>query len=593
MQNQEIEKKYKWKLEFSFKSKKHFIKKLNKIIKMNMKLLKFEDKFNDFQVFKKFFFKNRKVNKLEEQLAYPFNLLEVEQNNDYLLELNQIYNIKMNDISDKFTWVQENLKNYNKDQFLEFVKNDNDLKNYYKSYVDFYKEIKYLLPEKDRKILAKTNGSSSTIYEMYETLMYKDYKTSKFIFQNQEYKLDNKTYTQILTDSNPIKDQKLRIEYSQAFNKNIFNKRFSFIKLYDALIRENVESYKLIGIKDYFEYFFDDSDFYKPDLETIINATSKYEYLVEKFYLLFKEHFNFDNEFYITDTSLKLSKENNQKITIEKGIEVIKSAFDIFGDEYGQFLEEMLIPGKIDYLEYKYKNSGAFTITNNYFKPLISLNWTNDISSIMTLGHELGHGIHHLYAQKYQPEPFNSFGHLIGEVASTFNELIIMQYLLKTASKETKIWLIQNKIEFLMSNLFSAIKFTKFELNCFEQVHNDKIINELYLDQLIKELNQNSSIQYFDKEFKKYSWINIDHIFEQPFYLYKYSVSISVAFHFFNNFLKTGDITPFIEFLKEGGNLEPKQLFKKYGFDTLNEHSYDSIFQYIDKLIEQLRELIK
>ncbi|QBQ07662.1 oligoendopeptidase F [Spiroplasma gladiatoris] len=594
MKRKQVDSIYKWNLNNIYKTKKKFKKDLDIVIKKNKELLKYKNKLGDFKVFKDFFLENEKINKLEEKMQFFLCILQVEQNNQFALDLESLYSQKMMELDGKFTWISEEVSKFNQKDFLNFIQNDIELKYYYKYYQDFFKELKYMLPYKQRKILSRVTNSSSIIYEMYETLLFKDNKHRKVEINNKIYELNSSTYSDLLLNSRPIEDQMVRVKFSLEFKKELKEKKHTLIKLYDNIVRSNIEHLKLIKKENFYDYFFDKEDFYKLHLEVLLNAAKESSNLNNKYLKLYKDFFKFDNKFYSTDTSLKFYQADKNKISVDNAKEIIKKHLSCLGQEYMNFLDIAFENHKIDYYEDENKATGAFTIPSYDFDNLISMNWTDDFESVYTLIHELGHSVHSLFANKYQPKPLNTFGNLIAEIASTFNEHLLSDKLLKNSDHKQKINILQNNIDFIASNFFSSARWTKFEIETFKLVENNQIINYNSIKNIIDNTFKKSDLlDEYDEECKYYDWTQISHLYEEPFYLYKYAVSIAFSYHLYNDFVINNDYNKFISFLKEGGSLEPLELFKKYGFDCTKSDSYLPLIKHFENLITQLENLLK
>ncbi len=590
--------KYKWNIGSLYKDKKTFESDLEIYLKNYRELQKYKGRLNDFDTFKEFFLESKKVSDLGNKINHYLKILLVEQNNALALENESLYYLKLQEFDGQFTWITEQIKEIGEETFLKWIKSDQDLMSYELHYQDFFKNLKYLLPEGERKLIAQVSNSSSMIYELYETLRFKDNKIETLTYKGKEYKLDQYTLSDVLTYSKPKEDQQLRIELSLAYKKNQKNKKFTLAKLYDSIVKEEVESTQLVGMKSFTENYFEDDNFSLDNYLSLIKLVSNNNQPYNDFYKLIKRYFQFDNKFYSTDSCLALANIEKKQILVEQGISILKKALSSLGSEYSEMLDLCIADNKIDFFEDDNKSSGAFTVYSNGYGSLVSLNYTDDYESISTLAHEIGHAVHNSFSEKYQKEPLNTFGNLIAEVSSTLNEHILFDYLIKESTDiQTKIVLIQNRIEFIISNFYSAVSESLFEYNCFKTVEKgdtltlEKIIS--LLKQSSKEVLGESIFDKYNDEVIEYGWTSISHIFEQPFYIYKYAVSIAVSFKLYEDFKKTNDYTNILNYLKDGGSMKTIDLFKKYGFDPNEERAYVPLISYLKNLIEELELLLE
>ncbi|WP_339021693.1 M3 family metallopeptidase [Spiroplasma endosymbiont of Atherix ibis] len=194
------------------------------------------------------------------------------------------------------------------------------------------------------------------------------------------------------------------------------------------------------------------------------------------YYQIIKDYLKLE-KFYGTHCNLELGKNEKVNYLVEDAKNIIRNSLKVLGQEYITNLEYYWSDNKIDYFEDKNKSTGAFTVNIYSYDSLISMNFTSDIDSISTLAHEIGHAVHNLFSKQNQPKPLNSFSNMIAEVASTFNEHLLFDYLLKNEKNENrKLKLIQNRIEFIFNNFFSAVADAEFEFQCYEASENGEIL---------------------------------------------------------------------------------------------------------------------
>ncbi|WP_342259337.1 M3 family metallopeptidase [Spiroplasma endosymbiont of Dioctria linearis] len=596
MKRIDAEDKYKWNLLSLYESDKEFLLDLDLYVEKNNELLMYKNKLKNKSDFINFLKDSIAVDKSVSKINHFLKHLYIEQNNPRLLKLDSIFNNKMQQFDGKFSWVNEEIKNIGKEKILKWLSEDSELIHYSESYKEFFKNIKYLMPQNQRELLSKVSNSSSIIYEMYDSMRFKDNEEKKLVYKNEEYIINQKFISDILTYSDPIKDQQLRIKASLKFKEGLKFKQHTYAKIYESIVKEEIESIKLVGMKSFKENFFDRADFSITNFLNLIKFTSKNSSVYYRYYEIIKKYLNLE-KFYGTDSSLELFKLERKNYSVEEAQKIIKNSLKPIGEKYIANLEYCLSDNKIDYYEDENKSTGAFTVGSNTYDSLISLNFTEDIESISTLTHELGHAVHNLFAKQNQPKPLNGFSNMIAEVASTFNEHLLFDYLFQNEKNESrKLILIQNRIEFIFSNFFSAIADAEFEYQCYNSSEKGEVLTLDKISEILKKANKKvlgkSIFDRYDDQVYKYSWIAISHIFEQPFYIYKYAVSIAVSFKLYSEFKRTKDASQIINFLKDGGSLKATQLFKKYNFDCKKEESYKDLILEVEKLVEYFEQLL-
>ncbi|WP_338972998.1 M3 family metallopeptidase [Spiroplasma endosymbiont of Panorpa germanica] len=589
--------KYKWNVDKLYTKKRDFIEDLE-LLSINMRAQTlFKGSLKNYEDFCDFDELSEQGNLLSSKIEHFFKILEVEPHHKNALEFQAIYDKEMERFEGQFSWIEDEIKDIGKEQIFEWLDSKEIWKPYKRTYEKFFKNLKYLLPASDRELLDKVSKSSGLIYEMYDSLKNKDNKTLTLNHKGNEYVLTQKNYIDYLEKSDPFLDQELRALMVRKYHEKDLKNKFAFAKIYESIVKEETETLKLIGMKNFEENFFGEENISVAAFKSLIDFASKNNEMYHEYFSLIKNHWGFNDKFYSSDSSLILYPEFLKKIDLNKSILTIKESLNPLGEEYLRNLDEALGDNKIDYFESPTKSSGAFTTFSYEHGSLISMNWSDNFSSMLTLTHELGHAVHNKFAKENQPKPLNYFNNIIAEVASTLNEQIVINHWLKnTSSKQVKANVLKERIEFIFNNFFHGIQESYFEYECFKAIDKNE---SLTLESIIninkktdKEIFGKSPFDKYDDKLKNISWMLSSHIFEQPFYLYKYALSLVMSFKLFQEF-KNNNFELITNFLKEGGNLEPLDLFKKYGVDITSQKSYEPLIDHLKELIEELKECLE
>ncbi|AHI53859.1 oligoendopeptidase F [Spiroplasma sabaudiense Ar-1343] len=593
MNRNKAAKKYKWDFSKLYKTKPEFLEDLE-FLSLNYRtqtlfkgLLKNYEDFRDFDVV------SEQGNKISARLEQYLKILEVEPHNKLALELQAAYEKELEVFDGQFAWIEEEIKAIGETQIMEWLKTDPKWIPYAKSYQKFFKNLKYLLPESQRILLSKVSKSSELAYEMYETLKWKDNDVKYFFHNQKKYLLTQNNLTNILEESRPIEDQEVRALAIRKFHENDYNNKHALAKIYENIVKEETESLKLIGMKHFSEQFFDDENITETEFLNLVDFASKNSDVYFEYYKMIKDVLGFQDKFYGSDASLTLVKTKGNKIKLKSGIKIIKQALLPLGKEYGEALANCFKENRIDYFESPHKSSGAFTTFSYDYGSLISINWQDNFSSLMTLTHELGHAVHSELAKQSQPKPLNCFNNIIAEVASTLNEQILLDFWLKkNKSSAVRINLLKERVEFIFNNFFSGIEESYFEYLCFQAVDKEEVLTSEKLIEIqkiaVKKVFNKNSFDSYDDKIKAISWSFSSHIFEQPFYLYKYALSLVMSLKLFQEY-ENSNFEIINNFLKEGGNLPPQELFKKYGVDIKDSKSYEPLISYLKKLVDEIK----
>ncbi len=228
------------------------------------------------------------------------------------------------------------------------------------------------------------------------------------------------------------------------------------------------------------------------------------------------------------------------------------------------------------------------------FIPIFFLNHQDDLDSLFTLVHECGHGVHSTLSSKYQPQITARYSIFVAEVASTVNEVLLINYLLNN-EKDEKLHqhLLNHFIDQFKGTFFTQVMFAEFEKLTHEMAEkgqplNVDVFNQTY-EALFREYNGDDLV--FDEEVK-YGWSRIPH-FYRPFYVYKYATGFASAIHLATKILEgdQGTLNSYLEFLKSGSSDYPLELLKKTGVDLTTPNPIENSMRRFGELVEEFAKI--
>ncbi|WP_342273145.1 oligoendopeptidase F [Spiroplasma endosymbiont of Acasis viretata] len=601
--NEKDKKKYCWDFKHLFINNESWKKALPEFDKFANQLLTFKGKLNNIDNFKKYLAISKEISMLGSKVVQYLHYGDLDQTNLELQQLSSLFATQQSKLSEKLAWIEPEIKTIGLQTIKNWINNDPSLMIYKHDMEVFFKFEKFILSEHDETLLSKVSKSRSAAGGLYDSLVYADKQKTMFNYQNKEQELTQTLYLDILENSNPVKDQQLRIDISKKFYEDIKNKKHSLAQVYESILEVAVEEIKIRNNdkeKDNkkhlttLEYSLLSDDVPLILYENLIKTGQKHAILVEEFYNLKRKFFKF-KKFYSTDTSLKMTTIPTKKFSVEEGINSIKEILSILGDEYLEQLNLALLPGRIDYYEDTNKRTGAYSTGGNGVEPIILMNWDDTINSLNTLSHELGHSVHTLFSEKYQKYPNADYPIILAEVASTVNEHLAFDYLYNKASNnQERIYLLQTHIETVIGTFFRQIQFAEFEWEAHKLVEKEVPLNA----DILADLFENTANKYgqkaldkYEEKTKGYSWPRILHFFHSPYYVYKYATSITVSYKLYED-VKNGKKENLLNFLKAGGSKYPLDILKDAGVDLTQIDVYNPLITNLKKMINQLSDLI-
>lgn len=298
----------------------------------------------------------------------------------------------------------------------------------------------------------------------------------------------------------------------------------------------------------------------------------------------------------VYDLQVPLVKEFDMKIPYDDAVELIIESVRPLGLEYQNALSKGLKDDAwVDRFENQNKRSGAYSSGSYGTMPYILMNYKNIIRDFFTLTHEAGHSMHSYFSRQYQPYHYSNYSIFVAEVASTFNEELLMQTMLKNAgSKEEKIFLLTQKIEDIRATLFRQTQFAEFELMIHTFVEKNIPLTPDLLNQEYLRLNQIYYGQNVELDpLIASEWARIPH-FYYNFYVYQYATGISAALSLADRVLQGGakEQEDYLKFLKSGGYHYPLDALKIAGIDMQSVTPVKQAIGRFRSLIDQLEALV-
>jgi len=302
------------------------------------------------------------------------------------------------------------------------------------------------------------------------------------------------------------------------------------------------------------------------------------------------------NDLHMYDIYVPIVPETTMTITYEEAKNMVIEGLNPLGKDYHTILEEGFTKRWIDVYENEGKTSGAYSWGTYRAHPYVLLNHQNTLDSMFTLAHEMGHSLHTYFSNRKQPHLYAGYKIFVAEVASTLNESLIMEHLLKkTKDPKTLAYLINHYLEQFRGTIFRQTMFAEFEKMIHSVVEEGGALTADNLSEMYRNLNvvYYGSNVVLDPEIAL-EWARIPH-FYNAFYVYKYATGFSAAIAFARAILEEGEpaVTRYLEFLSGGSSDYPIELLRKAGVDMETPVPVRDALQVFSELVEQLEELLK
>ncbi len=316
---------------------------------------------------------------------------------------------------------------------------------------------------------------------------------------------------------------------------------------------------------------------------------------LHKYVGLRKKVLNIDKVHYY-DMYCTLVDDYEMQIPYEDAKKMILDGLKPLGPEYLKGIQTAFDSSWIDVYETESKETGAYSYGIYGSHPFIMLNYSGTSDDMLTTAHELGHTMHSFYANANQAYRNANYSTFTAEVASTTNELIMTQYLLDRAkNNQEKLYLINSLLENIRGSLYTQVMYAEFEKAIHERVEKGEALSAETMNEMWGNLMQ----KYYGADFEvdplvKLWWARIPH-FYMNFYVFNYATAIAAAYPLSQGLSKgeAGAFDKYMDFLKAGGSDYPVEILRKAGVDMTTTMPVDDVLAVFNSLVDQMEKILK
>lgn len=284
---------------------------------------------------------------------------------------------------------------------------------------------------------------------------------------------------------------------------------------------------------------------------------------------------------------------------IEKGERFVLEALAPLGEAYVSTVRHGFTNRWMDVFPRPGKRSGAYSSGSVYdVHPYVLMNYNDDYESVSTLAHEWGHAMHSWLANTAQPYPTADYSIFVAEVASTFNEALLLEHMLKEASSDQeRLFYLGSALEGLRGTFFRQAMFAEFELEVHELVEKGEALtgtrlSELYGEILRRYHGQEEGVMTIDDAYTV-EWAFIPH-FYYDFYVYQYATSLAASSLFAREVLEgvPGAVDRYLGVLKAGGSEYPYELLRNAGVDLASPEPYRALIARMNRIMDRIEAIL-
>lgn len=580
----EVSDEFKWKITDLYADDDLWQADYDSISKKILSISKYKGKITTENILKLFKLKDKIGNVVEKLYVYANLKAHEDSSNTFYQGLSDMADALITLYSSTVSFIEPELLTLDKNELINTTKD-----TIYAHYIeDILRSQEHILSTEKEELMAQ-------IYELMQAPdnIFSMLNNADLTFDDatdkagKTYPLTHGKYSSYL-ESN---DRKLRKSAFKAYYRAFYAHRNTIATTYAASVKKDVFSARVRNYASSLNASLEPNNIPTAVYENLIKTVEKYLPLLHRYISLRKKRLGV-KKLHFYDLYTPIVNDIDTKMDFEGAKEIVKKAIEPLGRDYIKKFNAGFENGWIDVYENKGKRSGAYAWGAYGTHPFVSLNYDNTINSMFTLIHEMGHAMHSNYTWSTQPYIYGDYTIFVAEVASTVNEALLMEHLLKTTEDENqRLYLINYFMEQFRGTLFRQTMFAEFELEAHKKCEKGEPLNFDTLTEIYKNLN----IKYYGNDIElddeiNYEWMRIPH-FYTPFYVYQYATGYSAAIALSQKILNEKGAANYIKFLKGGSSDYSINLLKIAGVDMSTTKPTENALDVFEKLLIQMEEL--
>lgn len=588
----EIEDKYKWDLTSIYENDEKWNSAFEDVKKQIAEVKKFEGKLTKSakSLLEYMEFSNEFERKLYKLYYYAHLKFDEDTTNPTYQELNGKITDLLSLYSEYDSFANPELMTVDYSTIEKFYEEEPKLKEYEFAFIQLYRYKPHILDSKSEQLLSSFSQVFDSPENTYEALTDSDIKFGYIKDENgEDLELTDSNYSKFIHSS----DRSVRKNAFERYHEVYGNYKNTIANTYASQVNVLTSLAKVKNYKSSIEASLFDDNVNVEVYDNLINTVNNHLDVIYKYFDLKKEVLGLD-ELHLYDIYLELVKDLDKEYSFEESKDLVLKALSVLGDDYVEILNKAFDEKWIDVYNNTGKRSGAYSSGFYDTNPYILLNYEGKLKDVSTLAHELGHSVHTYLSCHNNSYQYSSYRIFVAEVASTVNELLLNQYLLKNSKdKKEKMFILNSMMELFKGTIYRQVMFAEFEKITHDKKENGEVLTNQLLSDIYYDLNK----KYFGDnvvvdDLIKYEWARIPH-FYYDFYVYKYAIGLSCACYIVDGIMngRENAIENYKAFLKTGGSMYPVDELKVAGIDVTKSEVIESAIRMFDSVIEEFKNL--
>lgn len=477
----------------------------------------------------------------------------------------------------------------------EFMAKNEELRNYEHAFDNMYRKKDHMLPAEQEKLLAQLSPIAQIPRNTYVILNDAElpFPTIKDE-EGNDVKVSHGRYRAALYSSHDR-------DYRERVYKGIYEPygqlKSTLATIFNGRAKTRVINSQIRGYSSPLEMALYANNIPVEVYVNLVQTANDRIKALHRWTALKKKVLGYD-ELHPYDTYTTLFPSVQKEYSFDEAKEIILESLKPLGEEYHKALVECFENRWIDVYETKSKRSGAYSNSCACgVHPWILLNWNNTVDDLFTLAHELGHNMHSYFTEKHQPYHYSDYSIFVAEVASTTNEAMLLDYLIKNAdTKKEKLALLEKFLVNAQATFFRQTRFAEFEKVIHEKAQKGEYLNADQLTDLFAEMYQ----KYWGPEMtvdheEGLSWARIPHLFKYNYYVYQYATGFAAAQAFSEMFKEEGQVAVdryLKNFIYAGSSDYPIDVLKNAGVDMSSPIPVNKTIDKFNKYLDEMEKLL-
>ena len=596
LKREDIDKKYKWNLEEYYPSWEVWDRELAQTRELMKKVPEYKGKIKySSEKFIEMIQLEEKIGRTIEKLyIYPYMLKDINSKDETAsVKLQEIMSI-LTEYSVATSWMTPEILEIPQETMEKWIEKNPVLKEHKFTLMEIYRLQGHVLDEGKEKLLSYYGQYMGAPDDIYGELSISDMKWNE-VELSDGYKgpVTNGIYSKVLATNRNQEDRKKAFEAlygSYDANKN------TYAAIYRSLLQRDAASSKARNYKSTLDKALEPKNVPSEVFETLLKSAIDNNAPLQRYVKLRQKALGLEGYHYY-DNSINIV-DYNKEFSYDTAREMVLNSVAPLGQDYSEKMNKALSEGWIDVYETENKRSGAYSIGIYDVHPYMLLNYQSTMDDVFTLAHELGHTMHTILSNENQPYASSNYTIFVAEVASTFNERLMLDYMIKNSEDpKEKIALLEQALGNIVGTFYIQTLFANYEYQAHKLVEEGKAVTPDVLSGIMDNLFK----QYFGEtltmdELQKIVWARIPHFYNSPYYVYQYATSFASSANLYDRITnekygmeeRGAATSAYLELLKSGGNDHPMNQLKKAGVDLEKEESFHAVAKEFDRLLDQL-----